>query len=161
MSDERAAAPRIVGEAVLRDYPLRLWMRQQEHTDALMREFTLLLGGHETGLTDSSAPAQLVSLAEMFTTRFGGLIDAINAARQEAFEAGLDRMDSRVPLPEGADALMEQVRVVLEAVDEYCRNGDLLTLQRPPELIALADWLRAEIIAQYRGAEPTPWPGPF
>ena len=49
----------------------------------------------------------------------------------------------------------------MAAVDEFCRHGDLLMLERPPEVVALSDWTRVEIIAQYGGAEPTPWPGPF
>jgi hypothetical protein len=97
----------------------------------------------------------------MFTKRFGPLLDAITQERQEAVDRGLDRMDSRIPLVEGAPALMEQVRVVLESVDEYCRKGDLLLLPRSEELVRLADWSRREVVAQFDGAEPTPWPGPF
>lgn len=152
--------PNIVGQAVLRDYPLRLWLRQQEHTDAVIREFQLLVGGHQAG-ADTSAPAQLVQLAEMFTKRFGGLISAVNDTRFAALAQGRDRMDSHVPLPEETPALMQQVESVLKAVDEYCRAGDLLTLARPDELIALSQWATSELIAQYEGAEPTPWPGPF
>ena len=107
--------PKVIGSAVLRDYPLRLWLRQQEHTDAVLREFSLLLGGHESGATDASPPQQLLALAEMVTTRFGALVTS--------------------------------------------NRGDLLA--RPPELAAFADWKISELITQYEGGEPTPWPGPF
>ncbi len=153
-------APRIVGEAVLRDYPLRLWARQQEHMDAVLREFQLLLGGHEDGV-DDSVPRQLVGLAEFFTSRFGAQITAVNETRQRALDDGLDRIDNRVPLIEGSPELMRQVDEVLEAVDRYCRSGDLLTLGRPPDLLALSKWTLTEIAAQYEGAPPTPWPGPW
>ncbi len=147
--------------AVLRDYPLRLWVQQQEYTDGLLREFNLLLIGERSGELRSAAPGQLVDLAGMFTSRFGHLLDAINQERQEAVDRGLDRIDSRLPLVEGTPELMEQVRVVLERVDEFCRTGDMLLLPRPDELVRLADWARAEIVGQFHGAEPTPWPGPF
>lgn len=153
-------AVKVVGHAVLRDFPLRLWLRQQEHSDALLREFQLLLGGRGTG-SDTSAPAQLVQLAQMFTTRFGALINAINDERHAAMDRGLDRIDSRVPLPEGTPQLLEQVANVMRLVDDYCLAGDLLTLARPPEVIAFSQWSLAELTAQYEGAEPTPWPGPF
>lgn len=153
-------AVNIVGEAVLRDYPLRLWLRQQEHSDAVLREFHLLIGGRQAG-SDATPAAQLLELATMFTTRFGGLISALNDARHAALDAGLDRIDSRVPLPEGTPALLSQVSSVLHAVDEYCRAGDLLTLARSPELVALSEWSLSELTAQYEGADPTPWPGPF
>ena len=146
---------------MLRDYPLRLWVQQQEYTDGLLREFNLLLIGEQSGELHSAAPGQLVALADMFTKRFGPLLDAITQERQAAVDRGLDRVDSRIPLVEGAAELMEQVRVVLERVDEFCQQGDMLLLPRSAELVRLADWSRGEVIAQYSGAAPTPWPGPF
>jgi hypothetical protein len=151
----------IVGEAVLRDYPLRLWARQQEHFESLLREFQLLLVGESSWESTHAAPRQLVELADMFTARFGSMIDAINAARQAALDEGKDRMDSRIPLVEGTPALLGQVDQVMRAVDEYCRAGDLLVLPRSEELIALSGWANSEIVTQYEGGEPTPWPGPF
>ena len=146
---------------MLRDYPLRLWARQQEHLQEVLREFTLLLLGQESGMAADAAPRQLVELAEMFTTAFGPLLDEIQAARQEALDAGQDRMDSRVAMVAGTPELLAQVDRVLTAVDDYCGRGDLLTLARPPELVALFTWSRSELVRQYEGAEPTPWPGPF
>ena len=151
----------MVGQAVLRDYPLRLWVRQQEHTDAVMREFMLLLGAQEDDETATSAPAQLLELAEAFTTRFGGLISGISEDRQRALEAGKDRMDSVIPLVEGIPELIAWVQNVFTAVDEYCSRGDLLTLARPPEIVALSEWSLTELVRQYDGGEPIPWPGPF
>ena len=153
------AEPVIVGTAVLRDYPLRLWAEQREHMDALMREFQLLLSGQESGVAD--APRALLELADLFTTRFGALIDAINDERQTALDRGLDRIDSHVPMPEGTPELLERVRLVLAAVDEFCRSGDMLVLPRSPRALALAEWSHEQLVGQYGGAEPTPWPGPF
>ena len=149
----------IIGEAVLRDYPLRLWARQQQHTDEVLREFTLLIGGQEIGA--DSAPVQLVELAQMFTDSFGQLIDELNATRQARYDAGDDRMDWRVPLPRTTPQLMRQVQAVWAAVDAYCSSGQLLTLARPPEVIAMQAWATEELVRQCDGAEPRPWPGPF
>lgn len=153
-------APVIVGTAVLRDYPLRLWAAQQEHSQEVLREFNLLLIGRDAGAADA-APAQLVALAEMFTVSFGALIDELTTARAAALESGLDRIDSPVPLPEGSPELFERVRTVLDAVDEYCRRGDLLALARTPLQVAFSAWSLSELTAQYGGADPTPWPGPW
>jgi hypothetical protein len=147
--------------ALLRDYPLRLWVQQQEYTDGLLREFNLLLIGERSGDLHTAAPGQLVALADMLTRRFAPLLDAITQQRQEALDRGLDRVDSRIPLVEGTPELLEQVRVVHASADEFCKTGDLLLLPRPPELVRLSDWTRAELITQYHGGEPTPWPGPF
>jgi hypothetical protein len=151
----------VIGQAVLRDFPLRLWAQQQQHTEELLREFNLLLLGQESGVHTHAAPGQLVALAQMFTRNFGALLDRLTEARQAAYDAGADRMDSVVPLPPDLGELLDQVRRVLTVVDEYCSRGQLLALQRPAELRALTDWTMAELIAQQAGAEPTPWPGPF
>jgi hypothetical protein len=149
------------GQAVLRDFPLRLWARQQQHTEELLREFNLLLLGQESGQATHAAPGQLVALAEMFTRNFGVLLDQLAEARQRAYDAGADRMDSVVPLVPDLPELLDQVRRVLAVVDEFCNRGELLALQRPDEVRALTDWTMAELVAQQGGAEPTPWPGPF
>ncbi len=149
----------VVGQAVLRDYPLRLWAEQQEHSQELLREFALLLIGEQT--SDLRAPAQLVELAHMFSARFGPLLDELNATRQAALDAGQDRMDSVVPLVAGLDDLLAPVRQVLDDVDGYCRRGHLLALERTPEQTALYAWTERELLAQLAGGPPTPWPGPF
>jgi hypothetical protein len=151
----------VSGQAVLRDFPLRLWAQQQQHTEELLREFNLVLLGQESGQSTHAAPGQLVALAEMFTRNFGVLLDQLTQARQAAYDAGADRMDSVVPLPADLPKLLDQVRRVLAVVDEYCSRGELLALQRPSELRAFTDWTMAELVAQQSGADPTPWPGPF
>ena len=150
-----------VGTAVLKDYPLRLWAASRQHTDELLREFTLLLEGERTGQTDLGVPKSLVDLATLFTSRFGPLLDELAAKREAALREGADRMDSVVPIPAGSVELLDQVARVLNAVDEYCRNGDLLALERSEESRRLLQWSSDEILAQLDGAEPTPWPGPF
>ncbi len=149
-----------MGEAVLLDYPLRIWARQQEHSDEVLREFTLLASGASSGEAPG-APARLIALAELFRDRFGRLVDAITATRLAALEAGADRMDWHVPLPRATPELIRQVQAVYVEVDEYCRSGDLLTLARPEDVVALQDWSTNEILAQFSSAEPIPWPGPF
>ncbi len=151
----------VIGQAVLRDYPLRVWAEQQEHTQELLREFSLLLIGQKSASPSAHVPAQLVELAQMFADRFGPLLDRLTAERQAAYDAGHDRIDSVVPLVTGTSQLMDRVKGVLDAVDDYCREGTLLALARTPQGVALFDWTHRELIAQLDGGEPTPWPGPF
>lgn len=150
-----------VRTGVLRDYPLRLWAEQEEYTQDLLREFDLLLIGEQSGLLREAAPGRLVALAELIQRRFGRLLHSINQERQAAYDRGLDRIDSRIPPVEGAPELLEQVRQVLTAADDFCRQGELLLLPRPPHLVALWDWVRSELLVQYDGGDPTPWSGPL
>lgn len=145
--------------AVLKGYPLRLWQRQQQHSDELMREFALLVLGNE--IEASSAPARLVALAEGMVSRYGGLMDEIQRARLEALERGELTIDSKLPLVPDAAELMVAYRRVFEEVDEFCRGGHLLALPTPPDLVALREWSTAQVIAQAAGEEPTPWSGPL
>ncbi|MEO6203930.1 MAG: hypothetical protein ABIO67_00880 [Mycobacteriales bacterium] len=151
----------VIGQAVLRDYPLRLWSEQQEHTRELLREFTLLIFGQQSPAPSAEAPAQLVELAAMFASRFGPLLDQLTGDRQAAYDAGKDRMDSIVPLVAGTSELMDRAKVVLAAVDDFCRQGTLLALARTPQMVALFDWTDHELATQLAGGDPTPWPGPF
>jgi hypothetical protein len=151
--------PEAARVAVLRDYPLHLWEQQNEYFDGLLREFHLLLQSEHEGA--DHAPRRLVELADLVQGRFGGLLQTANAERQAALDSGLDRMDSHLPLIDGLPAVLQQVREVLEETDAFCRAGDLLILPRPAALVAFATWAGEELIAQYDGAAPTPWPGPF
>ena len=145
--------------AVLKDFPLRLWHRQQEHFDTLMREFQLLvLAANNEG---SSAPRELLGLAGYITSTHAKIIDDITEKRHAALARGRDRMDSYVPLLDELPELLDQVEIVLEKVDAYCRRDHLLLLPRSGDLVALADWTSTEIRRQYYGEQPIPWPGPF
>lgn len=151
----------VVGMAVLRDFPLRLWSQSRQHSDEVMREFTLMVEGERSGQTALDAPKALLDLADMFTQQFGPLLDQLYAAREAAIAAGRDRMDSEVAMVPGTPELLEQVREVMDAVDQYCRTGDLLTLERSEDDRRLFDWTLEEIVKQYDGGEPAPWTGPF
>ena len=151
----------VVGTAVLRDFPLRLWTRSRQHSDEVMREFTLMLDGERSGQTSLDTPQALVDLAAMVTTQYGPLLDRLYAGREAALAQGLDRMDSEMPLVPGTPELLGRIRQVMDDVDEYCRSGELLTLERSEVDRRLFDWTLSELVAQYGGAGPTPWPGPF
>lgn len=153
-------AAAIVGEAVLLNYPLRLWLREMAHHDTLRQEFQVLLAGHRAGVT-AGPPQMLLDVADLFTTVFGPIVDAVFSERQAALDAGLDRMDSHVPLVHRTPDLLDYYRDVLHAVDAFCEAGQLLALKRPPVLVALSDWTLSELTAQYYDAPPTPWAGPF
>jgi hypothetical protein len=156
------SAPQPTGQvAVLLDYPLRLWERQQQYSDGVLREFELLVSGEASGVLEHEPPGQLLALAEMFTRNFGPLLDAIYEEREQALAQGQDRVDSHIPLVQGAPELLEQVAVVLARVDAYCQSAELLTLPREPWMVELADWTHEQLVTQYNGGEPTPWPGPF
>lgn len=138
---------------------MRLWARQREYYDGLLREFNLMLLGQEAGA--HSAPRRLVELADQLTGRFGRLLDTVNEEREAALLRGDLTIDSRMPLVDGISEVLDWATSVFAEVDAYCEHGDMLTLSMPAELRALRDWTTSELKRQYAGAEPTPWTGPL
>lgn len=145
--------------AVLQRFPVRIWARQREYYDGLLREFNLMLLGRETG--SNGAPARLVELADQLTSRFGPMLDTVTEEREAALLRGELTIDSRMPLVDGGLEVLAWVQGVFAEVDAYCEQGDMLTLAMPPDLKALRDWSTSELERQYRGEDPAPWPGPL
>ncbi len=63
-------------------------------------------------------------------------------------------------MPAETPDLVASVQDLLVEVDDYCRNGDLLTLAAPADVTALRDWTMSELLRQFAGEPPTPWSGP-
>ncbi|MBV8982040.1 MAG: hypothetical protein JO086_14145, partial [Acidimicrobiia bacterium] len=63
-----------------------------------------------------------------------------------------------LPADELAATITDDLTILLDAADEFCRSGDLLTLASSPENVAWRHWWRDEVLSQVReGAEPHPW----
>jgi hypothetical protein len=148
----------IVGEAVLRNFPLRVWHRQQDYTHDLLREFQLMTSAGDAGV--HAVPAKLLAVADEFLTKYGSLSTRLAEERLAALRRGEVTIDSSVPLPAETPDLVASVQDLLVEVDDYCRNGDLLTLAAPADVTALRDWTMSEMLRQFGGEPPTPWSGP-
>ena len=56
--------------------------------------------------------------------------------------------------------MTERVTTLLDEADEFCRSGQLLTLEAPPDVVIWRHWWRDQVVGQIRhGATPTPFPG--
>lgn len=134
--------------------PVPLWARAREHGEGLIREMQLLAGDTDA----SSAPARLVTLARELSERYAGL----SATVQQQLEAALDRgeasADLRLDAPAEAADACAALGAMLDEVDEFCREGHLLTLATPPEAVAFRRWYLGEFIRQLGGEPPVPWP---
>lgn len=146
----------VIRVAVLRDYPLRLWAEQTEHFEGLLREFSLLLIGERSAELHTAAPGRLVELADLFASRFGGLLQTINDERRAALDSGADRMDSRVLLPAEAPVLLDRVRTVLEETDEFLpgRRAADASEAAAPDALRHLDGHRAGRPVRRRRADP-------
>ena len=154
-------SPRIVGEAVLLDYPVRLGTEQSDRFADLVRELELIVLAAEEGIGGGRTPPRLLELSELVISHFHGLFHVVWQQRVAALSEGLDRIDVRFPLtPETHDLVVEWA-TVLEEIDQFCGSGELLMLVTPPPLRRLRQWEASEMLRQLQGEPPIPWPGPW
>jgi hypothetical protein len=141
----------------LRQFPVELWMRATEHSDALQREFTLM---SSPTADDTHVPRRLLDLVAALRAQYSTATTTQQALLFEAAGAGttvLDEVVYEVP-PEAAQAA-QALAAMYDEADEYCRQGThLLTLATPDELVAFRRWFLGEFAAQVAGGAPTPWP---
>jgi len=128
----------------------------EAHHDELFREFALIAGSDPS--PDHALPGQLLALVEELTTRFAGFTSGPQAELDLAAERGDREVDIAFTVPRHIDEAVVRFAELLTAADDYCRQGDLLTLAPPPEAIVFRNWYLSEFVAQARGSDPTPWP---
>ncbi|MFN2608414.1 MAG: hypothetical protein ABR511_11090 [Acidimicrobiales bacterium] len=130
--------------------------RAAAHHDELFREFALVLGGEPS--PGHEVPARLLALIDELNSRFAGFSTAPQAEIDAAMDRGDAAIDVTFAVPAEARAACLRVGGLLAEADDYCRNGELLTLAPPPDAVAFRNWYLDEFVAQIDGADPTPWP---
>lgn len=146
-----ARAVRLIG------VPVDLYLEASRHMGEIVREFALISFGDRSGVTER-VPAQLLELVDQLRKRYARNTDAIRSRVEEAARAGQETVDLELPGDDTAASITEDITELLDAADEFCRSGDLLTLAAPPQVVAWRHWWRDQVVAQVReGAEPVPW----
>jgi hypothetical protein len=137
--------------------PVDLYLEASRHMDEIAREFTLISVGERTGASER-VPARLLDLVAELRGRHRGTADAIRNRVADASAAGGETVDIEFPCDEMGVQMTDDITELLDAADEFCRSGDLLTLASSPEVVAWRHWWRAQVVDQIRNnAEPTPF----
>ena len=142
-------------EVSLLRYPLRVGLRASAHYEEVFREFALLAASTPTD--PDSIPARLLALVDALGRRYARQ-ERHEAERDEAVRRGETHRDFVIAVPRSAAEASAALSVMLDETDDFCREGVLLTLASPPDVVAFRRWYLEEIIAQIGGAAPTPWP---
>jgi anti-anti-sigma factor len=137
--------------------PVELHRQAGEHQEALRRELAFV----EHAQAADAAPARLRTLAKALTQRVGDLTLAQTKRLHAAIAAREPRLDLEYDLPADVlDAILE-LGALYDELDDFCRDGGLLTLATPPDLLAYRRWILDEVQGQIReGRAPRPWDGP-
>jgi hypothetical protein len=137
--------------------PVGIYRETSEHTDDLIREFTLVRES-EAGGEGGHVPARLLALVEELTDRFSGFTNQQQTALQQAVERGDPSIDLVYRVPPAVKQGCLDLERMLDEADEFCRAGEaLLTLATPPRCVAFRRWYLREFVRQVDGQQPMPW----
>ena len=137
--------------------PVDLYLEASRHTDEIVREFALISFGDRSGVNEH-VPAALLDLVSQLRKRYARNTSAIRTRFDEAAGTGETSVDIELPADETVAEITERLTDLLDAADDFCRSGDLLTLASSPQVVAWRHWWRDQVLGQIReGADPTPW----
>lgn len=134
--------------------PVEIHRRAAEHSDELQREFTLLQASSEAG---SDVPARLLSLIGELRSRYAGFTANPQQELIDAMERQVETIDLVYQVPRDVRDATVRLGELLDAADDFCRSGQLMTLATPAEALAYRRWYLNEFVRQADGLPPTPW----
>jgi anti-anti-sigma factor len=140
----------------LRDLPLALATRSNEHHATLMRELALVDAADDT----STSHGRLLALSSQLQRKYSRLGEAQRDRAQAVAASGGSSVDLRYEVPRELADDVAQLAALLDEVDEFCRAGELVSLVTSPDLVEYRRWVFGEFVSQLRdAAPPTPWRG--
>ncbi len=146
--------PDDVGTVVIRGCPLGIFQAARRHSEALLRELTIIVDG---GGDNTELPKRLLKIVEVVQRQAGGLNTGAEKLIEEAIARGDAEIDFDVLMPRSLGRGAPQFAALLDEIDDYCRKGDLLTLENRPEVRGFQRWYLDEMARQLDGGPPTSW----
>jgi anti-sigma regulatory factor (Ser/Thr protein kinase) len=137
--------------------PVVVYLEAEEHHDALVREFALLLRSGE----DSSAPPRLMELAAALVAQFGVGNEQRRAQVEAARRRGRQTADVVMLFPAGSQDRVLATAAQLDEVDRFCAQGALLTPPSTPQVKRFRRWYTDEVVRQLSGLASRAWSYPI
>ncbi|MDP8969648.1 MAG: hypothetical protein M3N52_03950 [Actinomycetota bacterium] len=135
------------------DLPVEQYRRMRQHHDDMLREFALItLQAQDPDAV--AVPKRLLELSDEVQAHYSEPRDHLRDAVEEAHRRDRQTVTVELQLPV---AVVDQVQgwlALLEEADSYCRSGDLLTLEAPPDVVRFRRWLLGEVVAQLQDGRP-------
>jgi hypothetical protein len=143
----------------LENFPVALANRAGRHYEAIQREFALIHFSDEA--TRASVPARLLEVAERTRAELasGEIVDREQVTT--AIEQGVEHVTVNLRMPRSSGESMAALAGLLVEADDFCREGDLITVAMPDDCRAFREWFLGEFVRQIDGESPTPWEGPW
>lgn len=142
----------------VREVPVELWLRSQEHIAELQREFMLISADAQQDGDHPHVPQRLLTLIHDLNERYASFGAANEQLLFTAAADGVPSIDLDYDLPKDIPVAARQLNDMLDEADEFCRGGEhLLTLATPPDQLRFRRWFLDEMVRQVEGHEPMPW----
>ncbi|MBA2529136.1 MAG: hypothetical protein H0V19_04115 [Euzebyales bacterium] len=141
----------------LLDVPVARYLQMQQHHDAMLREFALIVVGAEDPSVHE-VPRRLLELITETRSRHPSAAAQLREGIAAAESRGQALATLRLQLPLEVVRWVGDLLVLFDEADDFCRTGDLLTPPSSPEVVHIRQWLVGEIMRQASdGAAPTPF----
>lgn len=149
-------------EVRLLNVPVRLLIAGREHHDEVMREFAMLaLSEGPGGVARHRVPTQLRELVDTLGKKYAAAVARPDAEVDAAAARGETTVNLVYHVPAHVTEAADSLERLMQEADEFCREQQLLTLERPPIVAAFSRWYLDEFRHQIAGKPPTPWNGPL
>lgn len=132
--------------------PVGVWGRSRDWFEGLLRELDIIATG-----SDAGTPRELVDFVAAAREEFSRFSAGSTSVLEAAEEHGETTVDLEMQLPPNAAVAARDLWDRILAADNYCRQGDLLTLALPQDVRVFVRWYLEEIATQIEGGEPRPW----
>ena len=135
--------------------PLEVLMRARQHSDEVTREFAHIV----SPATDQErVPERLLELSQQLSGQYASYSGAVMDEVEAATERGEKEMHVVYRLPQSAGNGARLLGDMWDAVDQFCKDGQLLALETPPEAKLFRRWFLDQFITQAEGVDPVSWP---
>jgi hypothetical protein len=145
-------------EVRLLGLPVEVFLASREHHDGLIRELRLLAMEDDAGELD--VPARLVELVDSLGTQYATAKSRRDDEIEAAHARGELALDLVEQVPPAVVEVAERLLGLIEECDRFCRQGQLMTLPRPPLVRQFSEWYLAQFRDQVQGRPAARWDGP-
>lgn len=141
------------------ELPVDVHVQAQQHGDEVARELMLVAEQmHQSGTT-AGLPRRFVELVNTLSHRYSMFTAEQEQQLASAIESGRPSVDLTYTLPAHVAEAASGLGEILDEVDQYCRDGQLLlALETPAPLVTYRRWFLAQFVDQAAGSPPVSWP---